>query len=174
MRAGTKVNDMGASRTRNFSEAGADAYADDILFCFQYRKDAIRFLRASRFRLGKFGLKLNNDKTRLHRFGRFAERDRKIRNEKQATLWSLGFTFYNRLSKAGKYMVGCRTQSRRLNDAMNRVTAWCKANRHQSVEWQDRYLNAMLRGHYNYYGVLVTSRALRLFITTLEGCGAGI
>jgi RNA-directed DNA polymerase len=138
-------------------------YADDILFCFQYRKDAIRFLRALCFRLGKFGLQLNNEKTRLYRFGRFAERDRKIRNEKRATFGFLGFTFYNRLSKAGKYTVGCRTQSRRLNNAMNRVTTWCKENRHQNVEWQARYLNAMLRGHYNYYGVTGNFKSVAAF-----------
>jgi len=36
---------------------------------------------------------------------------------------------------------------------MNRITVWCKENRHQAVSWQAHYLNAMLRGHYHYYGI---------------------
>lgn len=128
-------------------------YADDTLFCFRYRQDAIRFMKALRQRLEKFGLRLNEDKTRLCRFGRFAERDRKLRKEKRATFDFLGFTFYNNQSRSGKYIVGCRTQSKRLSAAMNRVTQWCRENRHQAVGWQARYLNAMLQGYYNYYGV---------------------
>ena len=128
-------------------------YADDILFCFQYRRDALRFLEALRRRLERFGLALNEEKTQLCRFGRFAERDRKQRGERRATFGFLGFTLYNRRSRQGKYTVGCRTQSKRLSGAMNRVRSWCRDNRHQPVAWQARYLNAMLRGHYQYYGV---------------------
>jgi hypothetical protein len=36
---------------------------------------------------------------------------------------------------------------------MNKVTSWGKENRHQAIAWQVRYLNAMLQGHYNYYGI---------------------
>jgi group II intron reverse transcriptase/maturase len=38
-------------------------YADDTLFCFQFRRDAVRFLDALRRRLAKFGLSLNEEKT---------------------------------------------------------------------------------------------------------------
>jgi group II intron reverse transcriptase/maturase len=138
-------------------------YADDVLFCFQHRNDAVRFLKALHLRLEKFGLKLNSAKTKLVRFGRFAERDRKIRGERRATFGFLGFTFYNRKSRTGKYTVGCRTQSGRLSGSMNRVTAWCKDNRHQNIEWQARYLNAVLRGHYNYYGVTGNFKSVAAF-----------
>ncbi|MFO1259443.1 MAG: ISNCY family transposase [Gammaproteobacteria bacterium] len=138
-------------------------YADDVLFCFQFRKDAIRFQNALRKRLEKFKLKLNSEKTKLCRFGKFAERDRKIRKEGRSTFNFLGFTFFNRISRNGKYTVGTRTQSKRLSGAMNRVTAWCKENRHQSVAWQARYLNAILRGHYNYYGVTGTFPSVAAF-----------
>jgi len=138
-------------------------YADDVLFCFQYRRDAIRYMDALRRRLQKFGLCLNEDKTQLVRFGRFAERDRRRRGEPRATFGFLGFTFYNRRSRADKYTVGCRTQSKRLSGAMNRITAWCRANRHQSVVWQARYLNAMLRGHYHYYGLSGNFRSVAAF-----------
>lgn len=134
-------------------EIYAYRYADDLLFCFRFRKDAIRFQAVLKKRLEKFKLKLNTEKTKLCRFGKFAERDRKIRKEHRSTFNFLGFTFFNRISLNGKYTVGTRTQSKRLSGAMNRVTSWCKKNRHQPVAWQANYLNAMLRGHYNYYGV---------------------
>ncbi len=138
-------------------------YADDILFCFQYRRDALRFMEALGRRLAKFGLRLNKEKTRLLRFGRFADRDRRIRGEKRATFEFLGFTFYNKLSRRGKYMVGTRTASKRLSQAMNVVTTWCKENRHQPLDWQQRYLNAILRGHYLYYGVAGNFRSIAAF-----------
>lgn len=83
--------------------------------------------------------------------------------EKRVTFNFLGFTFYNGTSRQGKYMVGCRTQSQRLNTAMNKVTTWCKENRHQAIVWQARYLNAMLQGHYNYYGVTSNFKSIAAF-----------
>jgi RNA-directed DNA polymerase len=56
-----------------------------LLFCFHYRSDARKFLTALRKRLAKFGLRLNEAKTKLCRFGRFAERDRRERGEARAT-----------------------------------------------------------------------------------------
>jgi len=138
-------------------------YADDTLFAFQYRKDAVRFMKALCHRLAKFNLRLNEDKTKLCRFGRFAERDRKLRKEKRSTFGFLGFTFYNSLSRSGKYKVGVRTQSKRLSGAMNRVTQWCKVNRHQPILWQARYLNAVLTGHYQYYGVTGNFKSVAAF-----------
>lgn len=138
-------------------------YADDTLFAFQYRKDALRFMKALRNRLGRFNLQLNEDKTKLCRFGKFAERDRKIRNEKRATFNFLGFTFYNSISKNGKYKVGNKTQSKRLCGSMKRVTEWLKKNRHQAVTWQARYLNAVLNGHYQYYGVTGNFKCVSAF-----------
>lgn len=128
-------------------------YADDCLFCFQRLQDAIRFKKSLIKRLAKFGLRLNETKSQLCRFGRYAERNRKRLKEKRKTIQFLGFTLYNKISQKGKYTVGCRTASKKIRQAMNNVTEWCKENRHQKLLWQARYLNAVLRGHYNYYGV---------------------
>ncbi len=45
-------------------------YADDSLFCFQRLDDAMRFKKALTQRLGKFGLRVNDSKSQLCRFGR--------------------------------------------------------------------------------------------------------
>src|SRR5215472_5855334 len=47
-------------------------YADDAVLGFQHRYEAERFLEELRERLGKFGLELHPEKTRLIEFGRYA------------------------------------------------------------------------------------------------------
>jgi hypothetical protein len=49
-------------------------YIDDFVICFQYRSDAYRVQDALHLRLGKFGLTLEPNKTKLVEFGRFAQR----------------------------------------------------------------------------------------------------
>jgi hypothetical protein len=60
---------------------------------FQYQTDADRFLEQSWKRLAQFGLELHPDKTRRIEFGRFAEENRKRREEKgsrtRLTFWAL-------------------------------------------------------------------------------------
>ena len=144
-------------------EIWAFRYADDVLFGFHYRSDALKFLTALRKRLAKFGLRLNEAKTKLCRFGRFAERDRPERREARATCTFLGFTFSNRMRRQAKYTVGTKTAGKRLPGCMTRLTQGCKANRHQAVDWPVQYLNAVLRGHYYYYGVTGNFRAVAAF-----------
>jgi len=56
-------------------------YADDAVLGFQYREDAERFLGQLRERVGKFGLELHPEKTRLIEFGRYATERRAKRGE---------------------------------------------------------------------------------------------
>jgi Reverse transcriptase (RNA-dependent DNA polymerase) len=59
-------------------------YADDAVLGFEHRVDAERFLEELRERLGKFGLELHPEKTRLIEFGRFAQVNRQRRGEGKA------------------------------------------------------------------------------------------
>ena len=138
-------------------------YADDVVFCFEFRNDAVRFLTALKHRLGKFGLSLNEQKTKLVRFGCSAEKDRIQRGEKRSTFKFLGFTFFNTKTQKGRYQAGCRTSSKSINHSMNRVRDFCKQHRHQNVAWQARYLNAILRGHYNYFAITGNFRCIAKF-----------
>ena len=62
-------------------------YADDAVLGFQNPEDAERFLKQLRERLGKFGLELHPDKTRLIEFGRFAAERRKKRGKGITASW---------------------------------------------------------------------------------------
>jgi hypothetical protein len=75
-------------------EAYMIRYADDSVWAFQYKKDAVRFLKALIKRLAKHSLEVAESKTRLLDFGRFAKQDRAERGlRKPETFSFLGFTF---------------------------------------------------------------------------------
>jgi len=73
------VFDLWAERWRR-REARGDMvivrYADDFIVGFEHKEDAERFLAELTERVGKFGLGLKAEKTRLVEFGRLAARSR--------------------------------------------------------------------------------------------------
>ena len=56
-------------------EAYLVRYIDDFVICFQYREDAERVQAVLSKRLNKFALALEPSKTKLIKFGRFAQRE---------------------------------------------------------------------------------------------------
>ena len=132
-------------------------YADDVVFAFQWREEAERFLRVLPKRLAKYGLELSPEKSRLVRFSRFQL------GKSSESFDFLGFEFRWVLDHKGVPRVTCRTSRKRLRSALARVTEWVKAQRHLPVRQLVEALNARLRGHYNYYGVIGNHRSLRSF-----------
>jgi len=128
-------------------------YADDLLLCFQYREDAERVLRVLPKRLGKYGLQLHPDKTRLLPFGRSAWQAARVAGTtKPGTVDFLGLTHLCATSRRGYFTIHVRTMRKRYRRALRAVSAWCQQHRHDSVAAQWAMLNAQLRGHYQYYG----------------------
>lgn len=128
-------------------------FADDFIACFQYQEDAERVASVLRKRLAKYGLELNEQKTRLIAFGRFAEENLRSQGQgKPPTFDFLGFTHICARSRHGKYTIHVRTARKRFRLAIQRVAAWCRHNRHLPVQEQHRSLGRMLLGHYAYYG----------------------
>lgn len=141
-------------------EARLFRYADDVVFCFEHEEDARRVAELLRERLLKFGLRLNDTKTKLIRFGRGAEGPD---GGKPESFNFLGFTHVCGKTRKGKFTVKRRTIASRNHQAMRRVTEWCRKNRHLPVAEQQARLNRGLRGHYNYYGITGNSHCLQLF-----------
>lgn len=78
--------------------------------------DAKRYQSTLVKRLGRFGLSLAPEKTKLIRFGRFAARDSKELGEgAPKTFDFLGFTHYCGLSRAGKFKLKRRTSKKKLD-----------------------------------------------------------
>src|SRR6266545_1045673 len=139
-------------------------YADDFILCFQYRADAEKVLAVLRKRFEKHGLTLHPDKTRLIEFGRDALSKWEAEGgPKPGTFDFLGFTHICRRSRRGNFTIHVRTMRKRLRRSLTRASAWCQRHRHDPVAEQWRTLNAILRGHYQYYGRPTNFRSLWKF-----------
>lgn len=137
-------------------EACLIRYADDFVCGFQYQKDAERFYNAMGKRLGKFGLKLSPEKTKVI----------ELRRDQQSGKNSfdfLGFEFRWGKDRSGKPHLKRRTSRKKLRKSLKNFTDWCKANRHLRLDVLFKKLNAKLRGYYNYYGVIGNSASLMEF-----------
>jgi RNA-directed DNA polymerase len=141
-------------------------FADDFVAGFQHRKEAEQLLEDLRERFSKFGLKLHPEKTRLIEFGRFASQDRQSRGEgKPETFNFLGFTHQCGTDQRGKFTVIRKTMRQRMLKKLKAVNLELRRRMHQPVDEQGRYIRALIRGHLNYYGVPLNSRAIRAFRT---------
>jgi hypothetical protein len=133
-------------------EAHEIRFADDAVLCFQYREDAEKVLSVLTKRFAKYGLTLHPEKTRLVEFGREAEEHAKRQGKKPDTFDFLGLTHICARSRRGKFTVHVRTMRKRLRRSLKAVAQWCQEHMHDSVDEQQKTLNAKLRGHYQYYG----------------------
>ena len=139
-------------------------YADDWVAGFQYREDAERFQRAADERLGRFGLKLHPDKTRLIEFGPFA-RDQRSRmgQGKPDTFDFLGFTHCCGKTRKGKFMVLRLTSGKRLRAKLLAVKTELRKRMHQPIAEQGRYLRAVVAGHGRYFAVPCNGARVQAF-----------
>jgi RNA-directed DNA polymerase len=126
-------------------------YCDDFIIGFEREDDARRVLAVLGKRLGRFGLILHPDKTRLLPFGRPPQEQHSGKG--LATFDFLGFTFYWARSRQGRWGMWCKTRRASLRRAKTAIYDWCRRHRHQPIEAQHAALGQRLRGHYNYCGV---------------------
>jgi group II intron reverse transcriptase/maturase len=124
-------------------------FADDVVMGFEHQEDAEKVLRVLHKRLGKYGLTLHPDKTRLVAFGRPSG----VSGSKPETFDFLGFTHYWGKSRRGKWIIKRKTAHERLNRGLKRIAEWCRRNRHRPIAEQHKELCQKLRGHYAYYGI---------------------
>jgi hypothetical protein len=147
-------------------ESGLVIYADDFVATFQYKEDAVNFLKTIKERFAIFGLELEESKTRLVEFGRFAEENRKRRGEgKPETFDFLGFTHYcSKSHKTGWFRVKRKTAQKKYRLKLKEMNQWLKQNRHLRLKELIDMLNLKLRGHYQYYGITDNSGSIGKFL----------
>ena len=151
------VFDLWAQRWRQ-REARGDViiirYADDIVLGFQYHPDAVRFKEELHQRMAKFGLELNEKKTHLLEFGRFAAQNQKRRGQrKPETFEFLGFTHICSTTRAGKYRVMRRTIARRMQSKLQEIKKELRCRMHIPVMEQGKWLRSVVNGYFNYHAV---------------------
>ena len=151
------------------SQMMAIRYADDAVMGFQNEGEARRTLADLKERLGRFGLSLNEDKTRLIRFGRFAASDNwKDGLGRPQTFNFLGFTHYCGTLRNGTFTVKCKTITKRLIGKLQALRVEMKRRLHIPVREQQIWLSQVLRGHYGYFGVVGNHRSMEAFFKEVK------
>lgn len=132
-------------------------YADDLVLVFKKRSDALRVLDVLPRRLGRFGLSLHPDKTRLVDFRRPS---RGGAHPRPGSFDFLGFTLFWAWSYRKRWVLKAKTAKSRLRRALRAMNMWMKRQRHRPLGWQARELGHKMRGHYAYYGIRGNVRAI--------------
>ena len=143
-------------------------FADDLVVGFEHRDDAERFWADLRERFTQFGLELNDDKTRLIEFGRFAARDREARGlGKPETFDFLGLTHICARNRHGRFKLKRVTSKKRLRAKLHAVKAELRRRMHLPIPEQGKWLAQVVRGHLAYYAVPDNSAAIGAFVNTV-------
>jgi group II intron reverse transcriptase/maturase len=139
-------------------------YADDMVLGFEHQSEAERFKKELAERLKKFNLELQDEKTRLIEFGRYAASNRASKREsKPETFNFLGFCHICGKNRKGRFCVLRQTMKKRMQTKLKTLRIEMKRCMHTPIQDQGQWLNSVLRGHYQYYGVPRNGPAMAAF-----------
>jgi RNA-directed DNA polymerase len=139
-------------------------YADDFVVCFQQESDAIRFRSELDERLGKFGLEVAPEKTKILEFGPLAEPKAKARGEKPESFDFLGLTHFCSRTRNGKrFRMKRVTARKKFRAKLREFKEWLKKNRTLPTPELMKIVSSKLRGHIAYYGVTDNSKGINRF-----------
>ncbi len=116
-------------------------YADDAVFFFKDENETKEFVKALRERVSAYGIKLNEEKTRVLN----------LNKKSHESFNFLGFTFY-RGKQHKKNILKVKTQKEKLIKAINEFYEWIKKSRNRfklTVLWKQA--KAKITGHVNYF-----------------------
>ena len=129
-------------------------YADDSVFCFQYEDEAYRFYHELKVRLAKFNLEIQEAKTKIIKFGRFAvDECKKAGIKKPETFDFLGFTHYCSKGRNGCFRVKRKTSKKKYNASLKKVKAWLWEQLTTPARDVMEKLAVKMNGYYRYYGI---------------------
>ena len=148
-------------RFRGYS--GLTVYADDFVVVFQYKDDAERFYEHLKKRMEHFGMTLEENKTRLIEFGRFAEERCAKKGRKPQTFTFLGFTHYCSHGRNGKFRVKRKTSKKKFAKKCKEVHRIIRDMRTRRLAVIIKKMNQILVGYYHYYGITDNVDSLRNF-----------
>lgn len=141
-------------------------YAGDAIIGFQSENEARQYLKDLQERLGDFGLELNEDKTRLIRFGRFARMNREERGEgKPESFTFLGFQHTCAGNSLGRFEVRRITDGDRRRKKLLEIKQQLRRRMHEPIARTGEWLNSVLRGYYQYHAIPGNIPVLKNFRT---------
>ena len=140
-------------------------YADDFIAGFQYPWEAERFYEQLKSRMEKFGLELEESKSRIVESGRYLANAKAKQGDftRLGSFDFLGFTFYCGKTKNGKLWIMPKTSSKKFRQKLKEMKIWLYDNKEQKLKTLMYMLNIKLIGHYRYYGISFNSRMISNF-----------
>lgn len=145
-------------------------YADDFIIGFEYEHEAKACLEQLRTRLAKFGLALNDEKTRLIEFGRYAAHRRRRRGQgKPEPFDFLGFTHYcskNRLN--GYFRVKRKSIRKRMRSKLADLKERLRRRMHRPLGETGRWLKRVVQGWLNYHAIPGNMPRLAQFVDEVK------
>jgi RNA-directed DNA polymerase len=144
-------------------------YADDFVICTQYQEDAQKVFELLKERIEGFGLELAADKTRIIEFGRKSVMKAKREGQSPEIFNFLGFTHYAGKSRKSNFLLGRKTDRKKLRVKLNEMALWIKdkKNKMHIREWWP-ILQTKMVGHYRYYGISGNTRSLNQFYRLVQ------
>ena len=139
-------------------------YADDAILGFQHQREAERYLKQLKERLRQYGLELNEEKTKLIRFGRFAAMNRAECGEgKPETFTFLGFQHICGKTRRGDFEVRRSTDGQRRRKKRRELMQALRCRRHERSATVGAWLQCVERGFFQYHAVPCNLRVLSRF-----------
>jgi len=129
-------------------------FADDFVAIFGCKEDADRVLAVLAKRMGKYGLQLHPDKTRMVDFRPMKKATAPSDEATLATTFNfLGFLHVWGKSLKGNRVVRQQTAKDRFARALGAIAEKCRRMRTEPVADQHRQLSQKLKGHFAYFGI---------------------
>lgn len=144
-------------------------YADDMVIGFERQDEALACLEELRERFAKFGLRLNDEKTRLIEFGRYAFERRTCRGQRRPETFDfLGFTHQcGKSRKQGWFIVRRVSIARRLRTKLAALKQELRRRRHDSLGETGRWLGRVVQGWMNYHAIPGNIARLNQFVISV-------
>ena len=146
---------------------------------FQRPLEAKMFAEAVKQRLGKFGLELAEEKTRLIGFGPYSKDRMRPGEEQDVSFDFLGFRHFGKRDRHGHFKVVRIPTSKSCRKFLDSTKTWLRIHKHANRRDQQRMLTMKLRGFFQYFGLhdcrprleLIRLYVVRLWKRTIQQQG---
>jgi RNA-directed DNA polymerase len=129
-------------------------FADDFVAIFGCKEEADRVLEVLAKRMGKYGLQLHPDKTKMVDFRPIKKATAPSGEAAMATTFNfLGFLHVWGKSRKGNRVVRQQTAKDRFARALGAINEKCRRIRTEPLVDQHRQLSQKLKGHFAYFGI---------------------
>jgi len=144
-------------------------FADDFVIGFEHPSDATACLNELQERFATFGLKLNDQKTRLIEFGRYASERRRSRGDgRPETFDFLGFTHQCSVTRThGRFTIRRVSIAKRLRAKLAVIKQELRRRWNDSVGEVGRWLSRVVQGWLNYHAIPGNMVRLQQFVRSV-------